>query len=100
MEADLLFTESAGEEPILDEMSDLLHEQIDYEPSHILGKRGRNTSPSPKKAKESEQEGDWEEVKSSKERSKEIRGSIEVCITSKEKFPKQFTLAKLFNKYS
>ncbi|CAG4974653.1 unnamed protein product [Parnassius apollo] len=101
MEADRLSTESAGEEPILEEMSDLLEQHINYESSQILGKRGRNTSPSDlqieqKKAKGCEQEGDWEEVKSRKEKSKEIRGSIEICITSKEKFPKQFALAKLF----
>ncbi|CAG5056790.1 unnamed protein product [Parnassius apollo] len=82
-------------------MSDLLEEHINYESIQILGKRGRNTSPldlhiEQKKARGCEQEGDWEEVKSRKEKSKEIRGSIEICITSKEKFPKQFALAKLF----
>lgn len=38
----------------------------------------------------------WNEVTNRKKRMRESRNSTEICITSKEKFPKQFSLAKLF----
>lgn len=38
----------------------------------------------------------WEQVMNRKQRMREVRGCVELCITSKDMFPKQFALAKLF----
>lgn len=39
---------------------------------------------------------EWTQVKSRRDRLREVRGIVEICITSKETLPKQFALAKLF----
>lgn len=49
-----------------------------------------------KRLREEESEEAWTQVKNRRERIKDIRGIVEISITSTEKFPKQFALAKLF----
>ncbi|KOB74095.1 reverse transcriptase [Operophtera brumata] len=49
-----------------------------------------------KRAKVDDQEDSWMQVKSRRERIREIRGVIEISISSNGPFPKQFALAKLF----
>lgn len=49
-----------------------------------------------KRHREEEQDDDWISVQNRKERRREERGLVEIRVTSKEPFPKQFALAKLF----
>lgn len=39
---------------------------------------------------------EWTQVRSRKQKQKEVRGITELCVTCKDMFPKQFALAKLF----
>ncbi|CAH2086393.1 unnamed protein product [Euphydryas editha] len=78
--------------PISSDLGEICEEEI-IVPSPIIGNSEKRLS---KRSREDDGEEAWVEIRNRKERRNELRGIIDICITSTDILPKQFALAKIF----
>lgn len=74
-----------------------LNENMQSEDLSLLFQENELTKRPSKRIRDDEEE-DWSVIRSRKQRLQDLRGAMELCITSNEIFPKQFAFAKLLKK--
>ncbi|XP_050359899.1 uncharacterized protein LOC126779823 [Nymphalis io] len=79
-------------DPILSEVGEVCEEEI-IVPSPIIEYGEKRLA---KRSREDEGDEEWVEIRNRKARRREVRGIIDICISSTNILPKQFALAKIF----